>query len=122
MWLQYTKQCQQFCPLILTCEFFKIIFFMLFKRCMYSFIKKCNRPIKTLFLTANKNLIWLKKIIHRDPNADKQDKTSKKAFVNSPILSLTTQPNLGELTPSLNLAFQHINSVRYRTSSLNRKN
>lgn len=46
-----------------------------------------------------------------DPNVDNQDKTSKKAFVNSPILSLTTQPNLGELTPSLNLAFQHINSI-----------
>lgn len=64
----------------------------------------------------------IKKIIHRDPDVDKQDKTSKKAFVNSPILSLTTQTNLGELTPSLNLAFQHINSVRYRTSSQHKQN
>lgn len=49
----------------------------------------------------------------RDQNADKQKEISKKTFVNSPILSLTTQTNLGELTPPLNLTFQHINSVRY---------
>lgn len=49
----------------------------------------------------------------RDRNADKQEEISKKTFVNSPILSLTTQINLGELTPPLNLTFQHINSVRY---------
>lgn len=33
-------------------------------------------------------------------------------FVNSPILSLTTQNDLGVLIPPLNLTFGHVNIVR----------
>lgn len=38
----------------------------------------------------------------------------KKEFVNSPILSLTTQNDLGVLMPPLNLTFGHIKKVRYQ--------
>lgn len=38
--------------------------------------------------------------------------SKKKEFVNSPILSLTTQNDLGVLMPPLNLTFGHIKNVR----------
>ncbi|XP_078332604.1 uncharacterized protein LOC111126761 isoform X2 [Crassostrea virginica] len=48
-------------------------------------------------------------------NSDQETKEEigtpkKKAFVNSQVLSLTTQTNIGALSPPLNLAFQHIQS------------
>uniref|UniRef100_A0A8W8NH25 Uncharacterized protein n=1 Tax=Magallana gigas TaxID=29159 RepID=A0A8W8NH25_MAGGI len=45
----------------------------------------------------------------RDPMEGQSERTSKKKeFVNSPILSLTTQNDLGVLMPPLNLTFGHI--------------
>uniref|UniRef100_A0A8W8NLF7 GAIN-B domain-containing protein n=1 Tax=Magallana gigas TaxID=29159 RepID=A0A8W8NLF7_MAGGI len=45
----------------------------------------------------------------RDPMEGKSEQISKKKeFVNSPILSLTTQNDLGVLMPPLNLTFGHI--------------
>ncbi|XP_065940924.1 uncharacterized protein [Magallana gigas] len=45
----------------------------------------------------------------RDPMEGKSEQTSKKKeFVNSPILSLTTQNDLGVLKPPLNLTFGHL--------------
>lgn len=45
----------------------------------------------------------------------KSEQTSKKKeFVNSPILSLTTQNDLGVLKPPLNLTFGHLKNVRYQ--------
>lgn len=47
----------------------------------------------------------------------KSEQTSKKKeFVNSPILSLTTQNDLGVLKPPLNLTFGHLKNVRYQNS------
>ena len=44
-------------------------------------------------------------------NKEERGTTKKKAFVNSQVLSLTTQTNIGALSPPLNLAFKHIQSV-----------
>lgn len=43
-----------------------------------------------------------------------EQKSKKKTFVNSQILSLTTQNDLGELVPPLTLTFGHITNVRYQ--------
>lgn len=43
---------------------------------------------------------------------DLDQTTTKEEFVNSPILSLTTQNDLGVLIPPLNLTFGHVNIVR----------
>lgn len=50
---------------------------------------------------------------NRDQIGRDLDQTStKEEFVNSPILSLTTQNDLGVLIPPLNLTFGHVNIVR----------
>lgn len=43
-----------------------------------------------------------------------EQKSKKKTFVNSQILSLTTQNDLGVLVPPLTLTFGHITNVRYQ--------
>lgn len=50
--------------------------------------------------------------LHRDENEDKEKASSKKQqFVNSVVLSLTPQTDLGELDPPLNLTFKHVNQI-----------
>lgn len=43
-----------------------------------------------------------------------EQKSKKKTFVNSQILSLTTQNDLGVLVPPLTLTFGHTTNVRYQ--------
>lgn len=44
------------------------------------------------------------------------DTFQEEEFVNSQILSLTTQSDLGVLVPPLNLTFRHIQNVRFQLS------
>lgn len=60
-------------------------------------------------------------IIHIDlkMNSDQnggnsEQKSKKKTFLNSQILSLTTQNDLGVLVPPLTLTFGHTTNVRYQ--------
>lgn len=56
-------------------------------------------------------------ITTRDQKGEKQEDTFKEEeFVNSEILSLTTQSDLGVLVPPLNLTFRHIQNVRFQLS------
>ena len=45
---------------------------------------------------------------------DTEKPSQKKAFVNSRVLSLTTQANIGSLNPPLKLTFQNVQTVRYQ--------
>lgn len=50
---------------------------------------------------------------NRDQSGKSLDHTSTaKEFVNSPVMSLTTQTDLGILVPPLHLTFGHLKNVR----------
>nr|XP_034334209.1 adhesion G protein-coupled receptor B1 isoform X4 [Crassostrea gigas] len=49
---------------------------------------------------------------HRNDNENEEKATPKKIeYVNSAVLSLTTQADFGELNPPLNLTFKHVNQI-----------
>lgn len=74
----------------------------------HSFPKNTKRvafPIMTNVITLEFYTFYLRPV--------ETEKTSqRKAFVNSPVLSLTTQTNIGPLNPPLNLTFKNVQTVR----------
>jgi hypothetical protein len=49
--------------------------------------------------------------VDSDDNKERDEAPEKREYVNSEILSLTTQTDLGELSPPLNLTFHHTKKV-----------
>jgi hypothetical protein len=49
--------------------------------------------------------------VDSDDNKEREEAPEKREYVNSEILSLTTQTDLGELSPPLNLMFHHTTKV-----------
>lgn len=76
---------------------------------------KQNRVMLHVYIKNYIVIIHIDLKMNSDQNGgNSEQKSKKKTFVNSQILSLTTHNDLGELVPPLTLTFGHITNVRYQ--------
>lgn len=59
-------------------------------------------------------IIWKQKPTREELKVNSVHRPKQRTHVNSPILSLTTQTDIGVLDPPLNLMFGHTVKVKYK--------
>ena len=76
-------------------------------------IPQYNNKINSYIFPLFEILWYCQYFMHFCSRHDDTEKPSqKKSFVNSKVLSLTTQGNIGSLNPPLKLTFQNVQTVR----------